>query len=91
MADDTFRGMDVAAARKAANEMLTDAAQIGSLIRMVDGTVAELPWEGPDAIAFREQWRGRFRTELTQTVDNLVRQGGDLEARAARQEQASRH
>jgi hypothetical protein len=90
MSGDAFLGLDVAAARTCAAEMLTDAAQLDKLIREVDTAVDELPWFGEDRDTFRTTWRGQFRTDIQKAVDNLVRQGNELRARAARQEQVSR-
>lgn len=89
MSGEAFLGMDVGTARTMADEMLTDATQLDSLIREVDAALGDLPWSGADADTFREQWKGTFRAELRRAAEHLHRQGSDLRVRVGRQTRAS--
>lgn len=84
-----FLGADVVMLREASRQCTTRAGQLEEIASAALGRVVAASWHGPDAESFRAQAHSVLADEMQSVVQQLTRQGRDLEAAAEQQDQAS--
>lgn len=85
----SFWGMDTDSTREYGKELAQAAHTLDDLLGRLDGTVANVPWRGPDADGLRDAW-GSVRSQASRTVvDALTRHAADLDGEITAQDQAS--
>lgn len=82
-------GMDIAAVRNLAGQLMAKADEIETIANTLTTQLDAAQWIGPDATAFRGDWVSVHRAQLT-TVANALRDASNRATNNAnQQEQAS--
>jgi hypothetical protein len=84
-----FEGMDTDRARSTVRDLRTRAAANDDLAADVRAAIAVLPWDGPDAEAFRRDCEDLLAGPLTGCRDGLLRHADRLWSEARQQDLAS--
>lgn len=85
-----FYGADTEQLRSHAQLLKDRAGTLEDLRERLDPLVMdESAWQGSDADAFREQWRGRTAGQFDRLSETLGERSGDLETHAEQQDEAS--
>lgn len=85
----TFLGADTAALREHAQRVVAGSGRLGELHATLTSTVDSVPWEGPDAEAFRADFASRVGGMLGSVRDELGGRAQDLRAEADEQDEVS--
>ena len=64
-------GLDIQQVRTLSSQLSQKAGEIESALGTLTSTLANTQWEGPDAIAFRNDWSGSHTAALKQVITAL--------------------
>ena len=84
-----FYGADVEQLRVLARDVAREADVVDALTARLDGRIAEVAWNGPDARRFTETWRSHLRVELHRVAEALRTAAAGAESNARAQEAVS--
>lgn len=85
----SFVGMDIGAVRSLASQLVAKADEIDSIANTLSSQLDGANWVGADASAFRSDWSGTHRTQLTAVANALRDASMRATNNANQQEQAS--
>lgn len=79
---DSMWGLDYDGVKKFAKEVQTDADKIESIAKALGTKVQSLPWKGPDAMFFKNNWDSTYEKNLKTIAKALesVAQRADKQA-----------
>lgn len=86
---DGFWGAQTDAVRAHGTACAGAAARMEDLLATCEGLIEAVTWVGPDAEAFREDWRGRVRERLHHAIEALRADGEELHGHAEEQDGVS--
>jgi uncharacterized protein YukE len=82
-------GLDVQQVRQLSAQLNQKAGEIESALGTLTSALANTQWEGPDAIAFRNDWSGSHTAALRQVISALRDASTKATQNANSQEQTS--
>lgn len=82
-------GLDVQQVRTLATQLNTKAGEIESILGSLTSTLSGTQWEGPDAIAFRNEWSGQHTSALKQVINAMREASTKASQNASAQENVS--
>ena len=82
-------GLDVQQVRQLSAQLNQKAGEIESALSTLTGALSNTQWEGPDAIAFRNDWSGSHTAALRQVISALRDASTKATQNANSQEQTS--
>jgi uncharacterized protein YukE len=85
----SFKGMDPEQARDVAKDVTQAGEKIKQAFSDLDGTVQGIEWKGPDAEAFKDDWRSFESSEVSNVADLFKSHGDTLSDQADEQDQTS--
>lgn len=85
----TFWGSDTDQLRGFGDRVGHEAAALDTLRERLTRTIEAVPWDGPDAEAFRQSWSGTVQATLSQCRERLEADANDVRSQATEQDSAS--
>ncbi|MGC3955283.1 MAG: WXG100 family type VII secretion target [Propionicimonas sp.] len=82
-------GADIGQLRQLSSQLNQKAGEIESVLTTLTNALANTNWEGPDAIAFRNEWSGQHTSALRQVANALREAGTKAAQNASAQESTS--
>lgn len=82
-------GLDVQQVRQLSAQLNQKAEEIESILSSLTNTLGGTQWEGPDAIAFRNEWSGQHTAALRQVINALRDASQKASQNASAQENVS--
>lgn len=82
-------GLDVQQVRQLSSQLNQKAGEIESVLSTLTSALANTQWEGPDAMAFRNEWSGQHTSALRQVANALRDAGSKAAQNASAQETTS--
>ncbi|MHC8609101.1 C2 family cysteine protease [Paenarthrobacter ureafaciens] len=84
-----FYGADIQQLRALAKTMARHSDTMNALSKELGQLIASAPWDGRDAVQFRQAWEAEHRPMLHRTASTLQAQSKELERNADQQDKSS--